>query len=210
MTQGHATTESLKERDYVLVLDKSGSMVECDTPTGKSRWEYAQESTLAIATECQKLDPDGITVVPFSGGFKVYESTTPDKVKEIFKENSPMGGTLLAPALQAVFDGYLSRKKAGTAKANGELVLVVTDGCPSDEAEVALAIIKFTKQLDNDEEYGISFIQIGKDSHASAYLKRLDDNLESQGAKFDIVDTKTMEELENVGLTEALLAALND
>lgn len=131
------------------------------------------ESTLAIANECQKLDPDGITVVPFVSSFTVYESTTPAKVKDIFKENQPNGSTYLAPVLQATFDSYLSRKKAGTAKTNGELILVVTDGCPSDEAEVAKAITNFTKKLDHDEEYGISFIQVGKDGHASQYAKSI-------------------------------------
>lgn len=57
---------------------------------------------------------------------------------------------------------------------------------------------------------GISFLQVGKDSGAHAFLKRLDDDLVKQGAKHDIVDTKTMEELETIGLTEALIAALND
>jgi hypothetical protein len=87
----------------------------------------------------------------------------------------------------------------------------VTDGQPADEKEVAAEIVKFANQLDNgDAEYGIQFLQVGKDAGASAFLKKLDDSLTSQGAKHDIVDTKTMEELESIGLTEALLAALND
>lgn len=203
--------DKLKNRDYVLVLDKSGSMQATDTPTGKSRWLYAQESTLAIAQKLSELDPDGITVVPFAGSFKVYENTTPEKVAQIFKENEPMGGTVLAPVLAKCFSDYLARKKDGKAKANGEILLVVTDGEPQDEAQVAKEIVKFTKQLDSgDDEYGISFIQVGRDVAAASFLKRLDDNLVSEGAKYDIVDTKTMDELENVGLTEALIASLED
>lgn len=201
----------LKDRDYVLVIDKSGSMDEKDCPGGQSRFECAQESTLAVARKLAELDPDGIKVIPFSGSFKVYDNTTPEKVKDVFKENQPMGGTLLAPVLQAVFADYLSRKKAGTTKTNGELLVVVTDGCPSDESEVAKSIVKFANQLDNaDVEYGIQFLQVGKDPAATKFLKKLDDDLVNQGAKHDIVDTKTMEELESIGLTEALLAALND
>jgi hypothetical protein len=105
----------------------------------------------------------------------------------------------------------LLRKKAGKTKANGEMLLIVTDGQPSDEKEVSKEIVNFTKSLDNgDGEYAISFIQVGKDPGASAFLKRLDDDLVSQGAKFDIVDTKTMDEVEAIGLTETLIAALND
>lgn len=203
--------EKLKNRDYVLLIDKSGSMEGNDTPTGQSRWKYAEESTLAIAKKCQEYDPDGITLAVFAGGFKIYENTTPEKVADVFKENSPMGGTILAPPLKAIFDSYLARKKAGTTKANGEILLVVTDGQPSDESAVAKEIIAFGNKLDNpDDEYGISFIQVGKDAGASAFLKKLDDDLVKQGAKHDIVDTKTMDDVENIGLMETLVAALND
>lgn len=206
-----ANIEQLKNRDYVLVIDKSGSMSASDTPTGQSRWDYAKESTMAVAKKLNEYDPDGITVIPFSGGFKVYENTTPEKVSDVFNENEPMGGTVLAPVLSHLFKSYLDRKSKGETKAHGEIVMVVTDGQPQDEAAVAQTIIDFTKKLENgDGEYGISFIQVGKDSGASAFLKKLDDDLQAKGAKFDIVDTKTMDELENVGLTEALIAALED
>lgn len=201
----------LENRDYVLVLDKSGSMEDTDTPSGQSRWKSAEESTLAIASKIGQFDPDGFTVIPFSSTFKVYENQTADKVKQVFKENSPMGGTTLAPVLKAVFADYNKRKAAGNTKANGELLIVVTDGQPSDEKEVAAEIVKFTKTLSSgDDEYGIQFIQVGKDASAARFLKKLDDDLTSQGAAYDIVDTKTMEELENIGLTEALMAALDD
>jgi Mg-chelatase subunit ChlD len=204
--------ESLGNRDYVLVIDKSGSMSDSDTPTGQTRWEYAQESTVAIAREvCSKYDKDGITLIPFAGSFKVHENVTESKVKDAFKEHSPMGGTILAPVLKNAFDSYLKRKAAGQTKPNGEMLIVVTDGQPQDEAEVAKTIVQFGNKLDNaDEEYGIQFIQIGKDAQASKFLKKLDDDLVSQGAKYDIVDTKTMEEVESIGLTETLIAALND
>lgn len=204
--------EQLKERDYVLLLDKSGSMAEQDgDKNGTSRWNAAKESTLALANKITELDPDGITVYPFASSFKKYENTTAAKVKDIFNENEPLGGTVLAPVLKDVFADYLSRKKQGKTKTHGEMVLVVTDGCPQDEDQVAKEIVAFGNKLDNaDAEYGISFIQIGRDSHASQFLKRLDDDLTKQGAKYDIVDTKTFEEMETIGLTETLIAALND
>jgi len=202
---------NLENRDYYLVIDKSGSMEEEDTPTGQSRWLYAQETVQAVAKQLSKYDPDGITVVPFAGSFKMYSNTTPEKVKDIWKENHPSGGTILAPALQACFDDYLKNKAAGTAKANGAIVVVVTDGQPSDEAAVAKSIVTFGNKLENgDAEFGISMLQVGKDAGAAKFLKKLDDDLATQGAKYDIVDTKTMEELETIGLTEALIASLTD
>jgi hypothetical protein len=66
-------------RDYTLILDKSGSMSVADQG-GKSRWCYAQESTLALARKCDQLDPDGITLYTFSGRFKRYDNVTASQV----------------------------------------------------------------------------------------------------------------------------------
>lgn len=60
-------------------------------------------------------------------------------------------------------------------------------------------------------KFGIQMLQIGRDEGASKFLKQLDDDLVTKyKAKHDIVDTKTMDEIESVGITEALLAALTD
>ncbi|MBA4450098.1 hypothetical protein FHK94_10850, partial [Cylindrospermopsis raciborskii CS-506_D] len=57
----------LNDRDYTLIIDKSGSMSTRDQRGGKTRWEIAQESTIALARKCEEFDPDGITVYVFSG-----------------------------------------------------------------------------------------------------------------------------------------------
>lgn len=200
----------LQNRDYYIVIDKSGSMSETDTANGKTRWDYCQESTIALSKRLNDFDPDGITVVPFSGSHKLYPNTTPDKVKDVFGENWPAGGTNLAGALQACFGDYLTAKSKGMAKSNGLMIVCVTDGVPDDEDAVAKNIVNFTKKLDHDDEAGISFLQVGKDAHAAAYLKRLDDHLEKEGAKFDIVNAKTVDDLENISLIDAMIAALDE
>ena len=60
------TNEDLKKYDFVVLVDKSGSMSETDCPNRKSRWDYAQENVLSIARECMKYDSDGITVGIFA------------------------------------------------------------------------------------------------------------------------------------------------
>lgn len=205
-----AAQARLKDRDYYVVIDKSGSMAETDTANGKSRWDYCQESTIALSKKLNEYDPDGITIVPFSGTNKFYMNTTPDKVKDVFTENWPSGGTNLAGALEACFTEYRKEKKAGNAKKNGLMIVVVTDGVPDNEDDVAKSIVNFTKFIDHDDECGISFLQVGKDIHAAQYLKRLDDHLEQEGAKFDIVNSKTMDDLENISLDQAMIAALDE
>jgi|GEM_PF-96943 len=201
----------LANRDYTIVIDKSGSMSMNDCPGGKTRWEGAQEGTEAIARKCATFDPDGITVYMFGSSFKRHDNVTPDKVTQIFAEHEPFGTTDTAGVLSDVFKHWAARKKAGDLK-NGETVLVITDGEPNDRQAVSRVIKEVTGQMDADAELAISFLQIGKDQTAQQFLQYLDDGLEAEGAKFDIVDTKTFAEIEEKGmtLTEVLTAAIED
>ena len=200
----------VEDRDYTLIIDKSGSMSTPDQAGGRSRWDIAQESTLALARKCEQFDPDGITVYLFSGRFKRYENVTANKVGQIFMENDPMGTTDLASVLKDATDHYFQRKASGATKPNGETILVITDGEPDDRKAVMKVIIEASRHMERDEELGISLIQVGSDVTASRFLKALDDELQGAGAKFDIVDTVTLDDMENMTLAEVLLNAIND
>ncbi len=196
-------------RDYVLIIDKSGSMSVEDMPGHRSRWSAMQESTQALARKCEKLDPDGITVYLFSGRFKRFDNVTSAKVDQIFQEYEPSGSTNLAAVLDDAIQGYLRRKAGGQAQA-GAVIVVVTDGAADDRRAVLKVVIEASRQLDRDEELGISFIQIGQDPDATEFLRVLDDELHTSGAKFDICDTITLEDMEDISLTEVLLNAIKD
>ncbi|MEO1374248.1 MAG: VWA domain-containing protein [Cyanobacteria bacterium J06635_10] len=200
----------IKERDYTLIIDKSGSMSTPDQAGGRSRWEIMQESTLALARKCEQFDPDGMTVYLFSGKFKRYDDVTSDRVAQIFMENDPAGTTNLASVLKQATDDYFKRKAAGQTKPNGETIIVVTDGEPDDRKAVFEVIINASRQMEIDEELAISIIQVGSDAQATKFLKALDDQMESIGAKFDICDTITLDDMEDMTLVEILTNAITD
>lgn len=195
----------LMHRQYTLIVDKSGSMSTTDMPNGKSRWAAMQENTLALARKIDQLDPDGITVYVFSGSFKKYESVNASTVERIFNENDPSGSTALHKVLEAALSDWASRRPP-----EGETILVVTDGEPDDRKAVMKLIIEYSRKMDADEELAISFIQIGNAQEASRFLKLLDDELQGAGAKFDIVDTVTQDDMDNLTLQEVLLKAISD
>src|SRR6185437_5078994 len=95
-----------KNLDIEFLVDKSGSMLTADCPGGKTRWAFSQETTLALATHCQKFDPDGITVATFARSFKVYEGTTAAKVSQIYRGNQPGSSTATAGVLKNRLDAY--------------------------------------------------------------------------------------------------------
>jgi uncharacterized protein with von Willebrand factor type A (vWA) domain len=200
----------LKDRDYTLILDKSGSMSTPDQRGGMSRWEAAQESTLALARKCEQLDPDGITIYTFSSRFKRYEDVTASKVEQIFLENDPVGTTNLASVIQDALSNYFQRKVDGKTKPNGETIVVITDGEPDDRKAVMEVVINATRRMERDEELAISFIQVGNDPGATRFLKALDDHLQGAGAKFDICDTITMDDMADMSLAEVLMNAVSD
>lgn len=199
----------LASRDYILLLDKSMSMNEKDGGS-TTRWSRAKELTVGFAQKCMEFDSDGITVIPFAGKHTVYNNVDggDEVIKKIFEENEPGGSTDTAGVLKYVLDDYFARNSKGGAKPI--TILCVTDGEPTDPIAVEKVIIDATKKMTADEQIGISFIQIGNDQRATAYLKNLDDGLQAKGAKWDIVDTKTSAEIENMKLVDVLIQAITD
>lgn len=195
-------------RNYVVLIDRSGSMGEPVSKTNKSsRWNYAKESVIALARKCAEFDADGIDAYTFNKSFERFPNTTPEKVAELFTKVSPMGGTDFVPVLSDALTRHFASDKPTT-------ILVITDGEPSDGAAgqraLAKLIIDAANKIEGDAELAIQFIQIGDDPNAKAFLKKMDDDLQSAGAKFDIVDAKTCDDLETMSIEDVLLAAVND
>lgn len=203
------TAADLSKFDFELLIDTSGSM-STPVPGGKTRLQWSQEQSEAVARACEKFDTDGITVVAFQNSFKTYENTTADKVHQIFTENEPGGGTDTAGVLKSRIDAYFARKAQNGASTKPTILVVITDGAPNNEKEVEKVIVDATQKLDNGDELSITFFQVGDDENAAKFLQHLDDELENAGAKFDIVDTKRWADLENMRIVDALVAAVND
>lgn len=193
----------LSEYDFVVVVDTSGSMGEPNKGTsGRSRWDAMQESVLQIVRDIEKLDSDGIDLVQLGGTVNGWQGVTTDKLREIFAGMGPRGGTPLAEALtKALAYAGKSDKK--------DFIIVFTDGVPDDEAAAAKVLSQASQKLEQDDDLTILFVQVGDDRRATAYLKGLDDYL--KGAKFDIVDAKTVEEVEKFPTTvDMIMAAIAD
>jgi uncharacterized protein with von Willebrand factor type A (vWA) domain len=196
----------LNNRDYTIIVDKSGSMATKDQQGARSRWAIARESTEAFAYKCQELDPDGLTLYVFASKFRRYDRVTAERVGTVFTENEPCGGTDLAAVLEHSFDAYFDRKGSGAQR--DEVILVVTDGAPDDEKAVMRALIKASKRVQRRDELAVSFIQIGADPNARRFLKILDEEMVRAGAPHDIVSTVTLDDAEGIGLTDVLMGAL--
>lgn len=204
MSNQEAITAKLSEYDFVVVIDASGSMADpVKAGSSRTRWEAVQESAVGFARDLAKLDSDGIDVVLFSGaGIQSFPGTTAEKVKEVFSSRSPRSSTPLAEALtEALALAGKSDKK--------DFILVFTDGVPDDEKAAAKVIIEAANRQETDDALTILFVQVGDDASATKYLRSLDDDL--SGAKFDIVDAKTVAEADQFATTaDLVMAAIAD
>ncbi|EGC32485.1 hypothetical protein DICPUDRAFT_98865 [Dictyostelium purpureum] len=176
-------------RDYTLIIDKSGSMAG-------PLWKQAEGAVAKIAPFACGADPDGISLYFFSSPSprhpKYDNIRDGNMVMGLFARERPNGTTDLYGVLnQAINDHFAKGNKP-------ETILVITDGIPNSESDVINLIVNTTKRISSPEDLSISFIQIGHDKAASKFLKKLDDDLKKKGARYDIVDCVTADEMRHL------------
>ena len=194
---------TLSEYDFIVVADTSGSMAEpVKAGSTTTRWASMQESIRTLIRDVSAIDTDGISLVQLGGNISTWENVNEADALTIFKDLAPRGGTPLAEALSAAF------KLAGKSPKK-DMVVVYTDGVPNDMDAVKAVITNQANSQAADDALTVLFVQVGDDAQATKFLKGLDDNL--KGAKHDIVDAKTVAEVDAFPTTAALiLAAIND
>jgi uncharacterized protein with von Willebrand factor type A (vWA) domain len=164
---GALTDEDLKSLDVIILVDHSGSMdIESHRCLGTNRLGEVQEDVYKTAQVAEKFDSDGLTVIPFSSGAQVFDKVGSLNVASVFKAFKPDGSTNLTAALEAAV-----AKAEATAK--NVVVLVYTDGRPDSMASAKLVIDRAGRDLGRPK-IGFTFVQVGNDSAASAFLDELD------------------------------------
>lgn len=202
----------LRGFDTVLVVDDSASMQLAPPapPGGPTRWQEARDALAGLTALVANKDPDGIDVFFLNTERCVRSCTDPDAVRALFDSVAPQGATPTGTRLEELTADYLdtldvvrtcqregttasSPAAAGVPKPRRRNYIVITDGAPSDDLEEVL--VSIAQRLDQTHaplaQLGFSFIQVGDDPEARAFLSQLDDSLSaSAGGKVrDMVDT---------------------
>lgn len=183
----------INKGDQVFVaIDVSGSMQGPSTVAGKTRIELVKERTLKFISDASKIDPDGITLYTFGRQIKKLGDVTVEQAAGVIEGVAAVeGATHTHQIVQTIYEDMKARRAAG--ETNNLLAFIITDGEPtgeSSQAQVADTLRNIANEQTDGEGIGFSFLQVGDDASAAAFLKDLDDNL---NAKFDIVDTKQFE-----------------
>jgi len=170
---------------------------------GMSRWEWCGAQTAALAQQYQSAAPNGLSVVLFSTGTKIFPNVKVQEIPKIFTEFRPGGITNEATAIRQTLGDYFSRKNMTNGNVKPLLVAVITDGEPTDKGAVVQAIGLAMGQLRQPDEVKITFLQVGNTLDGSDFVERLQ-------RQFPIVSSKTFVELQRSGLTRALVDCISE
>ncbi|CAM9236409.1 unnamed protein product [Ectocarpus sp. 8 AP-2014] len=199
-------------RQYAVLIDRSGSMGWSDDST--TRWETARKAVEKIVEKCFVYDTDHkVPVYLFDDKVEfVGECTDSSQVVSIFNNYQPRGTTDLAQCLEVAMEEYAGRKRSNFETCPGSTFIVVLDGSTDDNDAVKRVLKKFAdpanKYCENHTQIAVSFLQVGRDPGASAFLKELDEGFAGTP---DIVDTKHCSFLdEKDGVDRLLFDAIFD
>ena len=197
-------TEALA-RQYVLIVDRSGSMASQDN--NGTRWTSAGAAVVKLVETVFRYDIDhSVPLYLFDHEVTfVGECTNVSQITQVFQQYSPRGTTDLALALSTAMDTYAGTKRPNYDCVPGTTFLVILDGAADNEEEVVRVLQKFADPANgyvaNHTQVAVSFIQIGGDTNATRFLTRLDNDLKP----LDIVDTKKDDFLYTTGGIDQLL-----
>ena len=185
-----------------------------------NRWEKAVVATDSLVNAVNGFDPDGVDIVCVGGIKKGLEGAfafdMDDEAIETFNNivdttaieekitaRDPGGPCPLGTALEAVLHKALHEDSAEKQKRQCS-VLVLTAGKPDDPELLEEALRKASQTVADRGgveacPLSVSFVQIGKDEEAEAYLRYLDKKMVGYSGdtdeKVDIVDTMGFQEL---------------
>jgi len=172
---------------YTMIVDKSGSMASKDHHD-VSRWHDAKRAAEQMSERIERFHtPSGMTLYLFSspGKHPKYEGLrTCEDIHNIFHHTHPDGSTDLAGVINQAFADHF-------AHGQQEHILIVTDGVPDNKDTVINALIGGINRLRDENELGVTIMQVGNDHAAADFLHELQDCLTEKGARFNVVDCIT-------------------
>ncbi len=201
----------LANYDCALLIDCSGSMgssIGSGDSSGKrtTRWDWCKENIAAFCRSGGKYFPRGITLVPFNQQFAVSEHATLEQLAQIYQKLGPDGGTELEKPLDYIINDYFDRKARG-GNVKPLAIAILSDGQVFGDL-IRQVVVNATVRMKHPNELIITFLQVAGDDSGSSVIRALDDEMTEAGAAYDIVDSRTFDELSEFGLMKVIVAAL--
>ena len=199
--------------DCILMLDCSGSMGDRIVSLGRrngrltTRWNWCKSEILRLYRSGKNYFPEGITLVPFANNFAIINEARDASIQNMFKQLTPVGGTNMTKPLAFLIDDYFRRKARNRGKVKPIVIAILSDG-EGNAHQLRQVINRATHLMTNEREIVITFLAVDATELGRPVIDALDNNLKNAGAKYDIVDSRSFEELRRYGLLKMLVAAV--
>jgi hypothetical protein len=190
----------------VIVIDDSISMQQGNL------WELTREALAGIVDIANQYGSRGSDIHFMHGDEYAQNMQSRLEVNALFNRVLPEGEDTPAGAkLGQIIDHYLPLVERDPTH-EPITIVVITDGLPTDQAELERVIVDAAHSLDRNrvkhDKFGIQFVQVGTDPGASELLHKLDDHLVSRYHIRDIVDSTPYDPTQGAFDTEYMLKIL--
>lgn len=201
----------LNQHDTVIIVDRSLSMKEKDCPRADfygdkkiSRWEWCQQQMANLANRAASFYNNKVRLVLFSDSAKTFDGAYLGNIPSLLKSVRPYGGTQTAQVLQRELSNYFARRHASPESVKPLVVVIITDGKPSNMQALKETVIDATHRMRYADEISITYLTIGNEENSVAVANELDNGMVAQGALYDIVQTRDFTHVQASGIASVL------
>lgn len=190
-----------------LIVDCSESMAIRDCTNGRSRADYLRDSLCEVFNPAILQKVSRLTLLPFATACgSDYSIDTVEDFHNPFKENEPQGSTNTSTALRMVLDKFHSGRREGDRTPT--LVLVLTDGVPSNTFSFETCIEMSLGTLESEDQLFFGILQVGSDAPLRRYLTEYGLRFEKKERQEEMIPGRihvyNSEHVRHAGLTSTL------
>lgn len=191
---------AMKDYDFIVMLDVSGSMKRHMPTEGLSQWDWCASQIYKFTQNLNSRFKKGITLIVFNHQYSVNKISSVYDLQNVINGQTPGGGTDIANPLLAAIQQKLKSGKP-------TMVVILSDGKQNSQISSEELMLCAMKALPGPHDLKITFLQIGE-GHFSRFIEEMDEGLVPRGAPFDIVSARSFYDVRALGLEQSIIDAL--
>jgi hypothetical protein len=203
LTPSQIAWTRIKNSEIVFVQDMSAKMRAPLGDTGLSQWDWCAGRIADFAESLSKDNPMGFTLIQcYQLSYAIHRDQNPASLRQHLSVANALGAANITTPLENIVNEYIDNHGQKPL-----LIMVFTDGLPERGESLEVAAKLISERVKYPDQVRLVLFQIGDDPQGTAMMRMLDDDLTYVGYKYDVVDFVKFEDLQESGVSRALLDA---